>query len=142
MTDREVAVTVSGRPRPLADADVERAVRLVLTGEARDGTISVTFLGRDEMRRVNREWKGRDAPTDVLAFGLAGLAPAVLGDIYICPWVARREARARHLPFEQELLRLVVHGTLHVLGFDHPEGDERMTCPMWARQELYVARLG
>ena len=102
--------------------------------------MSVTFLGRERMRALNQEWKGHDRPTDVLAFALPGPA-GLAGDIYVCPWVAAREARARGLPAAQELVRLLVHGTLHVLGHDHPEGEGRTTGPMWRRQERYVAEL-
>jgi probable rRNA maturation factor len=61
--------------------------------------------------------------------------------VYICPWVARREARALGIPLRQELIRLVVHGTLHALGRDHPEGEERTRSTMWRRQERYVEAL-
>ena len=54
---------------------------------------------------------------------------------------ARKEAEARNIPVEQEIIRLVVHGTLHVLGYDHPDGDERTTSDMWCRQETYVRAL-
>jgi probable rRNA maturation factor len=64
-----------------------------------------------------------------------------VGDVYVCPWVAAREAKARRVPLRQELVRLVVHGTLHVLGWDHPEDDTRVRSPMWRRQERYVERL-
>jgi probable rRNA maturation factor len=59
----------------------------------------------------------------------------VIGDIYICQAVAERNARKLGIPVRQELARLVVHGTLHVLGYEHPEGDARTSSPMWRRQE-------
>jgi len=133
-------VTVQGRPRPVADALVRRAVAAVLAGERRAARMSVTFLGRDAMRRLNRDHLGHDRPTDVISFALD--TPAGLhGDVYVCPWVAAREARARGLPARQEVVRLVVHGTLHVLGWDHPAGGARTRSPMWRRQERYVERL-
>jgi probable rRNA maturation factor len=55
--------------------------------------------------------------------------------------VAEREARRRGIPVREELIRLVVHGTLHVLGHDHPEGEGRTVSPMWRRQERYVSAL-
>ena len=93
------------------------------------------------MRALNTRWKGIPRPTDVLAFPLAQPDGALAGDIYICRWVAAREARARRLPLAQELRRLVVHGVLHVLGYQHPEGGERTASPMWRRQERYVKAL-
>jgi probable rRNA maturation factor len=134
-------VVVQGRRVPLSPVLVRRVVEAVLTAERRQGLISVTFLGRDSMRRLNAAHKGRDRPTDVLSFPLAGPAGEVVGDVYICPWVARREAEARGIPLREELIRLVVHGTLHALGHDHPEGPERTRSGMWRRQERYVEAL-
>ena len=148
---------MNGRRLPLSRALVRRVVKTVLEEERRKGLVSVTFLGRDSMRRLNAQHKGHDYPTDVLAFALR--APPVgpsdgragrpaerqtarlFGDVYICPWVAQREARARGIPLRQELIRLVVHGTLHAIGRDHPEGPERTRSPMWRRQERYVEAL-
>ena len=132
---------VNGRRLPLSRALVRRVVETVLKAERRRGFISVTFLGRDSMRRLNAAHKGHDQPTDVLTFALDGPPGQVVGDVYICPWVARREAHARGIPLRQELIRLVVHGTLHALGREHPEGPERMRSPMWRRQERYVEEL-
>lgn len=132
---------VNGRQLPLSPALVQRVVQAVLRSERRDALISVTFLGRDAMRRLNAEHKGHDYPTDVLTFALAGQPRQIIGDIYICPWVAQREARARGIPLREELIRLVVHGTLHALGRKHPEGPERTRSPMWRRQERYVEAL-
>ena len=133
-------VSVHGRPRPLSDARVRRAVRHVLARERREARVSVTFVGRDAMRRLNHRWKGHDRPTDVIAFALPDPA-GLTGDVYVCPWVAAREAEARGVPVREEVTRLVVHGTLHVLGHDHPEGPGRTTGPMWRRQERYLREL-
>lgn len=131
-------IAVAGRRLPVPAATVRRAVRSVLDGEGRSADISVTFLGRDRMRRLNREYLGHDRPTDVLAFTLDDPSGALLGDVYVCPWVARREAAQLGVPVRREILRLVVHGTLHVLGYDHPEGADRTDCAMWRLQEGYL----
>ena len=130
-----------GRRLPLARALVRRVVAAVLAQERREALISVTFLGRDSMRRLNAAHKDHDRPTDVLTFALAGPPGVVVGDVYVCTWVAEREARARGIPLRQELIRLVVHGTLHALGRNHPEGPERTRSAMWRRQERYVEAL-
>ncbi|HET8836045.1 MAG TPA: rRNA maturation RNase YbeY [Gemmatimonadales bacterium] len=134
-------MSVSGRRLPLPAALVRRVVEAVLTGERRHALISVTFLGRDSMRRLNRRYKGHDRPTDVLSFAMADPGGTTVGDVYICAWVAAREAGSRRIPLRQELVRLVVHGTLHALGREHPEGPRRTTSPMWRRQERYVSAL-
>ncbi|HET9036954.1 MAG TPA: rRNA maturation RNase YbeY, partial [Myxococcaceae bacterium] len=91
--------------------------------------------------RLNAEHKGHDRPTDVLTFALTDPSGQIIGDVYVCPWVAQREARSRGIPLRQELIRLVVHGTLHALGRDHPEGEARTRSAMWRRQERYVETL-
>ncbi len=132
---------MNGRPLPLPSGVVRRIVQAVLAGERRRAFISITFLGRDAMRRLNAAHKGHDAPTDVITFALRAPDGSSLGDVYVCPWVAAREARARRIPRRQELVRLIVHGTLHALGRDHPEGEARTRSAMWRRQERYVEAL-
>ena len=134
-------IAVGGHQLPIPAESVQRAVRHVLEREDRRATVSVTFLGRDRMRRLNLQYKGQARPTDVLAFSLPDPDGALLGDIYVCRWVARREAEARQIPVDEEIIRLVVHGTLHILGYDHPDGDERTASDMWRRQETYVRAL-
>ena len=132
---------VHGRRLPLSRARVRHVVRAVLRAERRQAIISITFLGREAMRRLNAEYKGHDRPTDVLAFPLEAPGGQTIGDVYISPWVARQEARARGIPLRQELIRLIVHGTLHALGREHPEGAARTRSAMWRRQERYVEAL-
>jgi probable rRNA maturation factor len=134
-------VVVNGRPLPLPRALIQRVVRTVLHSERRDALISITFLGRDAMRRLNAAHKGHDRPTDVLTFRLRTPGNQTIGDVYVCTAVAREEARARKIPLREELIRLVVHGTLHSLGRRHPEGADRSRSAMWRRQERYVGTL-
>ncbi len=138
---RESVIAVSGRTGTLSRAAVVRAAVATLAAERRSAMLSVAFVGRDRMRELNRTWKGVRAPTDVLAFALAGPGGSLAGDIYICPWMAARNARALAVPLRQELTRLVIHGVLHVLGYDHPETDRRAASPMWRRQERYLRGL-
>jgi probable rRNA maturation factor len=132
---------VGGRARGLAAAEVRRVTSAVLTGERRQAELSVSFVGPATMRALNREHKGKDQPTDVLAFSLSQPGNPLIGDIYICPAVARAQARRLGVPPREELLRLLVHGVLHVLGHDHPEGAGREQSSMWRRQERYLRQL-
>jgi probable rRNA maturation factor len=132
---------VGGRARGLPEAQVRRLVEGVLRAERRDAVVSVSFVGPARMRSLNREHKGKDRPTDVLAFALPQPGQGIVGDIYICPAVAREQARRLGIAPRRELARLVVHGVLHVLGHDHPEGPDREQSPMWRRQEQYLGRL-
>lgn len=128
---------------PLGRTRVAAAVRSVLEAErVRDALISVAFLDRRAMAALNRRHLGRRGATDVIAFGLTRADPRmpVIGDIYIAPDVAREQAREHGVGIREELTRLAVHGTLHVLGHDHPEDESRMRSPMWRRQEALLDR--
>jgi probable rRNA maturation factor len=120
---------------------VTRAISAVLDGEdADDAEFSVAFLSAQRMRALNRRLFGRDRATDVIAFGLRH-THMLVGDIYICPPVARKSAVELKIPEQEELLRLVVHGTLHSLGYDHPSGGKRYSSEMWRVQEAYLRQL-
>lgn len=121
---------------------IRHAVDVVMRGEGRSADVSVTFLGWRSMRRLNRDYKAHDRPTDVIAFSLPQPDGSLAGDIYLCRPQAVREARRRGIKPRNEILRLVVHGTLHLLGWDHPEDESRHQSPMWLRQEEYLRGLG
>lgn len=134
-------VTVGGRARGLPAVTVRKVVRTVLSGERRTAAISVTFLGTTAMRRLNATHKRHDYPTDVLSFALAMPDGHLAGDIYICTAEAVKHARSIGIRPTEELLRLLVHGMLHVLGYDHPEARGRERSLMWRKQEKYLAGL-
>ncbi len=126
--------------RKTRTVDAAGIVATVLRGERRRAAIAVTFLGPVRMRRLNREYLGHDAPTDVISFALPSPDGSLTGEVYVCRAVAEANARRHGVRLREELVRLVVHGTLHVLGYDHPDGDARTGSAMWKRQERYVAR--
>jgi probable rRNA maturation factor len=109
--------------------------------------VDLTLLDAKAMRRLNRRATGRRGLTDVLAFALPQPDGALLGDVYICPAAAARwvknggRGKGTEGSVDEELVRLTVHGTLHVLGYDHPHGPGRTRSAMWRRQERYVRRL-
>jgi len=116
------------------------AARATLSSQPGSGAeLSVTFVADEEIAELNNKYLQRPGPTDVLAFSL-GQDPLV-GDIYVSVDTARRNAVEFDIPLREELLRLVVHGTLHVMGHDHPEGDARYQSAMYSLQESLVDRL-
>jgi probable rRNA maturation factor len=137
MTDISVGGRVLGLPAPM----VRSVVRAVLEGERRQVVISVTFLGPVAMRRLNKRHKNHDRPTDVLSFALPMPDGRLAGDIYVCRAVARKQAGDAGVGVKEELVRLVVHGVLHVLGYDHPERNGREHSAMWRKQEKYVRKV-
>jgi probable rRNA maturation factor len=133
-----------GRDRlPLAKRDAAALAAAVLRAEGvREALLSVAFVTRPAIAALNRRHLRRAGATDVIAFAFrpARARGPVVGDVYIAPAVARAQARRLGLPFREELARLVVHGTLHVLGHDHPDGAARVRSPMWRRQEALLRR--
>jgi probable rRNA maturation factor len=109
--------------------------------------VELTFLGAAAMRRLNRRATGRRGLTDVIAFALPQPDGTILGDVYLCPQAAERwvknggTGKGEEGRVQEEVVRLAVHGTLHVLGYDHPEGAGRTRSKMWRKQEGYVGRL-
>ena len=139
-----VHVSADGVRLPLAQARVRAIARRVLAAEGvREAMVSITFLGTRAMAALNRKHLGHRGATDVISFGFGeSTRPGpVIGDIYIAPEVARANARRHDASVREELTRLVVHGLLHVLGYDHSDDDSRVASPMWRRQERLVARV-
>ncbi len=97
--------------------------------------VSVKFTSDDEVTSLNAAWRGKDKPTNVLSFPMMDLAvlqslpsaeggEVLLGDIVLAHGVCAGEAADKGIPFETHAAHLVVHGTLHLLGYDHETSDE------------------
>lgn len=117
------------------DATIDESVladlaeRTLLGEEIGPVELSVSFVGLDEMSALHEQYLGEPGPTDVLSFPLG--EDGLLGDIVVCPAFAA----ANTADLESELRLLIVHGVLHLLGYDHEEEDERRV--MWQKQESY-----
>jgi probable rRNA maturation factor len=132
-----VTILVSDRQTlPVDEAGLVELARTTLLGEGlRAVELSVSFVDDAEMEELHVRYMNEAGPTDVLSFPLDEEeyhGVRVLGDVVIAPAVA-----ARNNPYDPaaELRLLLVHGILHVLGYDHETADERAA--MWARQERY-----
>jgi len=137
-----VSVQAQGVRSPVARARLAAAGTLVLKAQkASAALLSITLLDRKGIAAMNRRHLGHAGATDVISFGFRDPGGAVIGDVYICPEVAAVNAKRHGVPVREELLRLVVHGTLHVLGHDHPDGEARTRSPMWRTQERLLARV-
>lgn len=121
--------------RRLLSAAVEATLDAQATPAAE---ISVTLLDDEAIADLNRRYLGHEGPTDVISFPLHDAGDAPLGDIYIGREQAVRQAEHYNVAEDEELVRLAVHGTLHVLGYEHPAGEEREDSEMWQRQETIV----
>jgi probable rRNA maturation factor len=135
--DSSLRISVSdGRGRPVADGGLSRWLARVAPRSAR-GDLAIALVSDAHMRALNRTFRRKDVPTDVLSFpaDVAG----TMGDIVIATGVARRQARAAgHAP-QAELRVLALHGLLHLLGYDHDRPDDR---GRMARMEARLRRKG
>jgi len=139
-----VDVSFTVRKKTIPSRRAREVVIATLGAErVKDALISVAFVGSEMMAQINVQFLKSEGPTDVITFGLSasGGKMPVIGDIYICPGVAERNAKKLGISTREELARLLVHGTLHVLGYDHPEGEARTRSPMWKRQERILASI-
>lgn len=137
-----MAVECDGVRIPVAtDRLAELARQVLRANKVPRAMLSITFVDARTIARLNRTHLGHRGPTDVITFALgADPAGTVIGDIYICPDVARAQAKTHGVGVREELARLVVHGTLHACGWEHPDDEARTTSPMWRRQEQLVER--
>ncbi len=83
------------------------------------GELSVLLVDDDEIHALNLKYLGRDRPTNVMAFPMDGPAPGILGDVVISTETARREAQEAGIGTEEYIALLLIHGILHLLGYDH-----------------------
>jgi probable rRNA maturation factor len=132
-------LTIQGRARFKGLPSRPTLARWVAAALDRDAEIVLRFVDRREARRLNRDFRGKDAATDVLTFGYAA-APRVRADIVICPAVVQQAARELNRPLRDRLAHLVVHATLHALGHDH--GRARDARAMEVLELDALARLG
>lgn len=159
-----MTVTMSGSlPREIPSATVTKTVRAVFSKVRRagKGSVGVRFVGEKEMAALNRRYRGKNRPTDVLSFTVSPMMPGSppkaahsggparmpavrafggeFGDIVVASAFARREAKRRGIPFSEEIIRLVAHGTLHLLGYDHATAAQESR--MFRLQEAVVDRI-
>lgn len=132
----------------VAAQDVARAVAAALEFEERVGEVTVVITTDEAVAELNQQYRDTAGPTDVLSFPAQDSTPgfvtapemaAYLGDIVIALPYTRRQAANLNRSLQDELRLLAVHGVLHLLGYDHADGEEE--ADMWTRQEAILARL-
>ena len=140
----------------VADEHIELVEKLLQHAAAQEGIekeseVSITFVDNEKIHEINREYRDKDQPTDVISFALEELGegeieiigegiPRVLGDIIISTDRTKEQAEEYGHSFERELGFLAVHGFLHLLGYDHMnEADEKT---MFGKQDAILASFG
>ena len=148
MSARRLKVELQRRVRAWAPppAELSRWARAALGRRAGGCELGVRVVGPTESRRLNARYRGLDTPTNVLSFPPAPLPAAArsvtrtLGDLVICPRVLRGEARAQAKALKAHWAHLVVHGTLHLIGYDHERAADARR--MERREIAVLRRLG
>ncbi|APE29997.1 rRNA maturation RNase YbeY [Halomonas aestuarii] len=142
IVDRQVALDAEDLP---TQADLEAWVEAVLSRQVDEPRheLTIRFVDTEESRHLNRDYRDRDRPTNVLSFPFElppGVDLPLLGDLVICHPVVVREAGEQDKSQRAHYAHMVVHGTLHLLGHDHQEDDEAEA--MEALEREILASLG
>lgn len=136
--------------RTAAEAAIAESAFPLLSKGSRAVELSVRLTGDEEVRALNSQWRGQDKATNVLSF--PQMAPGelesvgdsgpelMLGDVVLAHGVCEREAQKQAIPLEDHAAHLIVHGTLHLLGYDH--GDDAKAEEMERREVSALRRLG
>lgn len=109
------------------DKLIRKWIEQALDDKNKDAEITLRIVDEEEGKELNNTWRNKDTATNVLSFPVGEIieqAPNMLGDIVICAPVVEREAAAQHKHIEAHLAHLVIHGTLHLQGYDHQDDDE------------------
>jgi len=126
---------------------VKKVSEKVLKGEKKQGNLSIAFVGQGRMRKLNKKYRGKNKITDVLAFENKKLPQEPysrelqkiqgLGEVVICLREVKKSEKKFNIPFEKELARVLIHGILHLLGYDH-EKSEKEDKIMREKEEYYL----
>lgn len=116
---------------------MKNVCRRVLKGEKKNIIdLSVVFLGKEKIKKLNREYRKKNRPTDVLSF----LYDEREGEIVICPEEVRRNAKKYGTAFNKELAHVLIHGLLHLLGYDH-EKTRKEAQIMEKKEKYYLEKI-
>jgi probable rRNA maturation factor len=110
----------------------------VLKEEKKEGDLSIALVCGARMRSINKKYRKKDKITDVLSFGFLkdNKLKGELGEIVICPEVVKKNAKNLDLDYNKELARVLIHGVLHILGYDHEKAKKEAE-EMIKKEEKY-----
>ena len=120
--------------------DIQEAVEATLAAEGADLELSVAIVSDEAIHELNRQFLEHDYATDVICFDLRDDGPGVDAEIIVSADTARREAKLRNMTFKSEVLLYCIHGTLHLLGYDDHDPDDKLR--MHKRQAELLAEIG
>lgn len=121
----------------LREADLKKLLKVIakVLRERKAWVISIAFVDKKEMARLNRDWRGQNYPTDVLSF--IHKEGDLLGEVIICYPIAKVQAEVAGITTKEEILQLLTHGILHLFGHDHEKkkpADTMQALEEWIRE--------
>jgi len=133
---KRVTVVSAHKKYRISNADIVKTVRFVLRAEGvKAGDINIVFVTDPYIRRLNKAYLHHSCTTDVISFRL-GEGKVVEGEVYVSLDTARKQAKEYHVTFTNEVKRLVIHGILHLLGYDDRRKKDRET--MRCKEDAYL----
>ncbi|ACO04127.1 MAG TPA: rRNA maturation RNase YbeY [Persephonella sp.] len=128
--------------RSITKKFVKEAVEKILEHLNIDNVeISITLTDDSTIKEINRQWRGKDKPTDVLSFPIDEKPPKyryrILGDVVISLPYAKKQAEEIGLPYREEIIRLLIHGILHLLGYDHERSEKEAQVMFSLQDEIF-----
>jgi len=144
-------IEINNLTADLIDEEFFKGVaKIVLKGEnKKDALLSIALVGQKKIRELNKKYRGKNSPTDVLSFGdnMAGGIENItergelnLGEILICPQEVKKNAKKYGLTFKKELARVLIHGILHLFRYEHEE-NKRSAEKMRKKEEIYFSKI-
>ena len=131
---------------PIDEGFLKKIAEIVLEGEEKgEADLSIALIGPGKMRKLNKRYLGKNRVTDVLAFGKNQKFPIIpksklgLGEIVICLREVKKNAKKFKSSFEKELARVLIHGILHLVGYDH-EKNEKEAQKMEEKEKYYLSK--
>jgi probable rRNA maturation factor len=113
----------------------------VLKGENRlKENVSIAFVSPTEIHKLNKQYRKKDKPTDVLSFEKTSDFKEEYSEVIICPLVVRENAKESKLSFKKELSKVLIHGILHNFGYDHEQSEEEAE-KMFQKQDYYLSKV-
>lgn len=124
---------------------LKRVARTVLKGEnIKEAELSVALVNSERIKKLNKKYRGKDKTTNVLSFGQAKDFPAFpkneLGEVVICLQEAKKNAKKYNIEFKKELARVLIHGILHLLEYEHEKGEKKAK-KMEKKQKYYLSQI-
>jgi probable rRNA maturation factor len=140
----ETAVQRQVPPFGVSDRAIKETVQTTLERIARQGEITIVCVDEKTITAINDQYRGKNKPTDVISFGYTDDdpdAPIVLGDIFLCIPILQKQAQEAGISKREECLRMLIHGVLHICGYDHMNQDDAIRM-FTVQEEILESCLG